>query len=72
MSAALRRWNSSAAVRSQSVSPSPESTQNVSSRNPAAAFTPPAVPSGVFSTWYISSTPQRAPSPKWSRMLSGI
>ena len=48
-SASCSRWKARAAERSRSVTPSPESTQNVSSRKSAACRMPPAVPRGVRS-----------------------
>jgi hypothetical protein len=52
------------AVRSMSVSTSPEITRNVSSSSDDALRTEPAVPSGESSVAYRMVTPKSEPSPK--------
>ncbi len=53
------------AVRSMSVSASPEMTRNGSSRSSSSAFfTLPAVPSGASSVAYCRRMPTSSPSPK--------
>ena len=59
------RWNCISAVRSTSVSPSPEITRKGSSRSAcSASFTLPAVPMGSGSVTYVSRIPNSDPEPK--------
>ena len=64
-SAPLSLWNSTSAVRSMSVSASPEMTRKGSSRSASSALrTLPAVPSGISSVAYCRLIPNSSPSPK--------
>jgi len=64
-SAPLSWWKLTIAVRSMSVSASPEMTRKGSSRSASSAFlTLPAVPSGISSVAYCRLMPNSSPSPK--------
>ncbi len=64
-SAPCSLWNRTMAVRSMSVSASPEMTRNGSSRSASSAFlTLPAVPSGISSVAYCRFIPKSSPSAK--------
>ena len=64
-SAPLSLWKRTRAVRSMSVSASPEMTRKGSSRSASSAFrTLPAVPSGISSVAYCRLIPNSSPSPK--------
>jgi hypothetical protein len=57
-------WACTMALRSTSVSTSPEITRNRSSSSSIALRTDPAVPRGVSSVAYTIRTPYSEPSPK--------